>query len=43
MLFRRSSENEAHIFTKNATRQEFERHTPKLVVTVTTKVLVSVK
>ena len=43
MLFRRCSENEADILTKNATRQEFEKHAPKLVVTVPSKLLANAK
>ena len=31
MSFTKSSENEADAMTKNVTRQEFERHSPKLV------------
>ena len=43
MIFTRSDDNEADMMTKNATRQEFEKHSPKWVDEVPEELLAKAK
>ena len=43
MIFTKSSEKEVCVMTKNATRQEFERHSPELVDKVPEELLAKAK
>ena len=43
MIFTRSEDNEADVMTKNATKQEFEKHSPKWVDKVPEELLAKAK
>ena len=43
MIFTRSDDNKADMMTMNATRQEFEKHSPKWVDKVPEELLVEAK